>query len=404
MNIHYFLLDKVVESPHGILGVERWDPRSTHPQVWNVDNLLTHFDDFSYSNFYNIKNIGMLPAAAYKFIINFIHLPNTAKFAVSKEAVTLLQQDPSVFLVLFSTLECVIDEVMLNEQIQKFNIPLHKVICLTSNLESSGKVLNGIQYHAINFWESYSRFHHRLQPTVSIENAETKKATLQTAQKKFLSLNRNLKPHRIWWMYAMIKADVLEDGHISYHLPALDSRAHKTLGMHDNTTKYIPESLHKDFKHTLLTQMFPRRLDVIDKHHIIQYQDFSKFWQDSCVSFITESDHRRNFLTEKTFKAIANLHPFFIIGNPDQHALLRQRGYYTFEKLFGIDQVTNYKEAMQVLKQVKAMKLDNLKRLIDREYMDKLLHNQNLFFNRKISWKLIQEELIKYADKSNERI
>jgi hypothetical protein len=109
---------------------------------------------------------------------------------------------------------------------------------------------------------------------------------------------------------------------------------------------------------------------------------------------ITESDSTKNFITEKTYKAIMNLHPFFIIGNPEQHSLLRARGYETFEDLFGVDCVVDYTQAMQMWKHINNTDIDILKRQIKEKYIDKLLHNQRLFLSRKVSWNKIVENII----------
>ena len=89
-----------------------------------------------------------------------------------------------------------------------------------------------------------------------------------------------------------------------------------------------------------------------------------------------------------------NLHPFFIVGNPQQHELLRERGYHTFEDLFGVNKVTNFVEAQAMWKHIKNYDIDVLKRTVRRKYYDKLLHNQQLFLSRKISWNDITDNLI----------
>ena len=89
-----------------------------------------------------------------------------------------------------------------------------------------------------------------------------------------------------------------------------------------------------------------------------------------------------------------NLHPFFIVGNPDQHTLLRARGYHTFEGLFGVDQITNYAEASKMWKHIGSKNIDVLKQNIKKKYLDKLIHNQQLFLSRKISWNDITDNLI----------
>tara|TARA_R100000734_G_C3284629_1_gene77569 strand:- start:429 stop:872 length:444 start_codon:yes stop_codon:yes gene_type:complete len=140
--------------------------------------------------------------------------------------------------------------------------------------------------------------------------------------------------------------------------------------------------------------MYTRKLDILDTLNVINYNDTLKpFYNDSVVSVVTESDSTKNFITEKTYKAIMNLHPFFIVGNPEMHTLLRARGYETFEELFGLTQVTNYRHAMVLWHKLKTTDLQILKKKVKEEYLDKLIHNQNLFLSRTVSWKDIKNNL-----------
>ena len=47
--------------------------------------------------------------------------------------------------------------------------------------------------------------------------------------------------------------------------------------------------------------------------------------------------HMVPFITEKTYRAIQNYHPFWIFGDPGSQKYLRSQGYETFESEFGTD-------------------------------------------------------------------
>lgn len=392
MQKHYFLLDNVHNWPHSGLSVMKAD---TDPNYGvPVDNMLSHFEEFSYSNFYNTNKAFLLEPRAFKFILNFVHMPQSVKFPMSVEAKKLVQEDPHCFLILMSCLESMIQPLELSKYCAKHKIPLNKVIVLCSNVQAHGQTINGIKYVCINFWESISRFHHQLLPDTFVTKIEDRESQILNASKKFICLNRNVKPHRIWFMYALVKAGMLDAGHISYHLPKIDKDNYEMLCNGHWVLKRIPVNLHKDFAVVNKKQMFPRMLDRLDNEAIIQYHNGPvKFYQDSLFSFVTESESTANFITEKTYKAIVNLHPFFIIGNPDQHALLRARGYETFEGLFGTRQVTNYEEAIEMLDHVDRLDMNVLKQTLIKNYLDKLIHNYNNFFTRKVSWQTIVQEI-----------
>ena len=390
MKPHYFLLDEVDNSPHGGLHVK--SSNSDYPMP--IDHFLCHFEEFSYTNFFNTRKHFMLDDRAYKFVLNFIHMPAHYSFPISDKTRDMLQTDPRAFLVLMSVLEYQIDPENLSRFCAGRKIPLNKVIVLCSNVEAHGQMINGIKYVCINYWESVSRWHHQLLPSAHVADKNLLERRIWDASKKFICLNRNVKPHRIWFMYAMIKADIVDQGHVSYHLPKINQNDYDTACNGHWVLKRIPADLHRDFLKTNRLKMFARMLDRLDEKLIIQYHNGpTKYYEDSVLSFVTESESSRNFITEKTYKAIANLHPFFIIGNPDQHALLRARGYETFEGLFGVNQITNYDEAMKMLNEMRKMDIALLKQNIIQKYLDKLIHNYDKFFSRRINWQTIVQEI-----------
>jgi len=300
---------------------------------------------------------------------------------------------------IFSVLEYHLDVKQLINECKKNSLPLQKIIVVCSNIELHGKSFEGIKFICINFWESYSRFHHQILPEISYATPENFKKDILLARKVFLNFNRNIKPHRIWWYYCMIRQKVIDKGHVSYHLPNLNNKEYYQVSRSTNTTKRIPPDLEQDFLYALVREMPPRTLDPILRTNIINYKLSSNpFFRDSVVSIITESDASVNFITEKTYKSIVNLHPFFIIGNPDQHSLLRARGYHTFEELFQLERVTNYEEGVSLCNWIQNTEIENLKRTVATQYIDKLIYNQQLFFERQISWKTIEKELIKTAN------
>ena len=101
-----------------------------------------------------------------------------------------------------------------------------------------------------------------------------------------------------------------------------------------------------------------------------------------------------NFVTEKTYKAIYHMHPFFIVGIPEQHKLLRDRGYYTFEDFFGVDEVTDYSQAVDLLAKIKKTGVNEYKHKVKKVF-DKLEHNMYNFVNREVSWLDFERDLRK---------
>jgi hypothetical protein len=383
----YFLLDNVYPSPHGDITLDFGRDNGSI----QLSYLLGHWDDFSFRNFFHINQLSLLPAETPKFIFDHIHMPGNTDIHISQASIDLLNKDASVYLCLSSVLECRMSPDKLEQELRSKNIPLHKVVVMCSDRDAHNRIIHGVKYVSVNFWESITRLHHQVLPDISF----TSKPTVRGATKKFLCLNRNIKPHRIWLMYSLLRSDVLDEGHVSFQLPAVGRREFEDVARRHSVLNQIPEELHKDYKLALLREMRPRKLDTLHKQFVINYSDSIKpYYEDSVLSVVTESDTHKNFITEKTYKAIMNMHPFFIVGNPQQHTLLRERGYHTFEDLFGVNKVTNFVEAQAMWKHIKNYDIDGLKRTVRRKYYDKLLHNQQLFLSRKISWNDITDNLI----------
>lgn len=387
----YFLVDNVLQSPHSGITLRLPGEVNTRP----LDYVFGHFDNFSYNNFFHINQIKFLDDKP-KYLLNIIHMPEWTEINLSKKSIEILQNDPTVFLCLVSVLECIISPKALAKELASHKIPASKVVVLCSDLSAHMTIKEGVKYICVNFWESISRHHHQTLPNVASTHPDELK--INDCTKKFLCLNRNIKPHRIWLMYSMIKADILKQGHVSFNLPEVDFQNFTEVANSEFVYKRIPVNLHKDYKMALARAMYQRKLDELDKVHVINYKDSIKpYYNDSLMSVITESDSNKNFITEKTYKAIMNLHPFFIIGNPDQHSLLRARGYFTFEDLFEVEQVTQYYEAMDLWNNIKNTELCVLKEKINKKYIDKLIHNQQLFLSRKISWNNIIKNIIEFT-------
>lgn len=385
MSNYYLLLDDIIQSPYS--GIVFEGKRSS------VHFLLGHFKGFEYKNVFHINQQKFLDKEKIKFLLEPVHMPNSVEINLSNNAIDLINTDPNVYLCLLSFQECHTTPVELRKELQKHKINLNKVIVLCSDIDAHQKTLEGVKYICVNFWESISRHQHQVLPDTATTHID--ELNIDKANKKFLCLNRNIKPHRIWLMYSMIKSNVLDQGHISYVLPDVDKTWHSECAVSEHTLKRIPKEFHQDYKMTLLQQMYSRRLDTLNTQYVINYSNsIKRYYNDSLLSVITESDSYKNFITEKTYKAIMNLHPFFIIGNPTQHSLLRTRGYETFEDLFGVNSVMDFTQAQQLWKNINAMDIKLLKQNIKNKYLDKLIHNQQLFLSREVSWNKIIDTLV----------
>ena len=156
-------------------------------------------------------------------------------------------------------------------------------------------------------------------------------------KKKFVCLNRLTKPHRAYTMLKIIENNLLSECHWSFF-------------NHGNsiTVNEIIELL----KHPLFLQKSNFDVDTVKdlseyvpysadnnanaEKGIVPEQLLCDMYRNSDFMVVTETIYESSegtFLTEKTFKPIANCVPFVICGQPGSIQKLRDRGYDTFDYL-----------------------------------------------------------------------
>ena len=124
---------------------------------------------------------------------------------------------------------------------------------------------------------------------------------------------------------------------------------------------------------------------------------FNRQWyDDTYFSLVAESTVvtlKEIFITEKTFKPIAYQHPFLILGQPKVLDYLRSQGFETYNNIFD----ESYDDEYDLDKRLKKI-INNVKEFNQIPYdaitLEKLIHNQNLFFNKELIIERIRKEII----------
>lgn len=369
-----------------VLGDTNWD--------MSLDYLIKHFHGFDSSTVYNSQWMPHRPQHELKFVLQFQQMPARVNVVLLPSTLERLHTDPNCYLLILNMLESRQDERAFSEHCAQKNIPLDKVIVLTSNKLSHLQCMHGIQYVYVDYWESLNRQHCRFLRDVRLLYPQDRQQTIHTASKHYISLNRNIKPHRIWWMYALHQTGAEQRGHVSYHLPDVDTQHHSDLSTHELVLRQIPEQRRSQYLAHCEQALYSRHLDTLSNHPVNHVSDIVDYYKDSLVSYVTESDTEYDFITEKTYKAIANCHPFFIVGNPEQHATLRSKGYYTFEDLFEQDAITNLEQAEQACAWINRTPIEQLRERIAQDYLYKLEHNFWNYFDSVNSWNAIVEDIL----------
>lgn len=212
-----------------------------------------------------------------------------------------------------------------------------------------------------------------MQPTVA------KTLVDKEYSKKFLSFNGLHRPHRSLMVALLASTDLLQYGHVSYNsytFPNYQNPSPKEIyDLMLTWTQNSPEfteilTTNKEQLMNLDT-MYLDDAPKIDK--VIMVHSFNKdcvpFYEETYFSVITETlcmkIHSQDghagigrLLSEKTFKAILNKHPFIIVGVPRTLRLLKDLGYKTFSPWINEDydeEFDDYKRLLMINQEIKKL-------------------------------------------------
>jgi hypothetical protein len=122
-------------------------------------------------------------------------------------------------------------------------------------------------------------------------------------------------------------------------------------------------------------------------------------WFDQCCfSIVAETlanppVNRVPFVTEKTWKSVAMLHPFMVVGEPGTLQHLHSLGFETFENLWSENYDTNLSTPHRINQVVQNVVQYDMAPL-DQLTVQKLEHNRSHFFNRDLIQQGVIDELI----------
>jgi hypothetical protein len=221
--------------------------------------------------------------------------------------------------------------------------------------------------------------------------------------KKYINFNRRWRPHRPALVSMLLANNLIDYGYVS--LGDADDRKNWNIvwpalfHYHRNNTEII----------NLLENNKDRILNLpplyIDTDNLIQNKAFLETTTDylyketyfSVVSetnyYTTESCEPGRFLSEKTFKPIAQQHPFIIVSVPNILKTLRSLGYKTFHPWIDESYDDEVDDSLRMLKIIAEIKrlcelspsdlsefLRNVREIC--EFNSKLLMSKDTFFNR----------------------
>ena len=383
-------------SPHYESHIELYDlPKLSRLPL---EKLFIGYSDFDWSNVMRFDFFDLtFENDPIKLVMNVCYVPLVNKIYLEQNVLEKINSTKNAYLWLITPQEAKINEEELLKEIDQSSIKNEKVIVSTSNAEYSYQTINGVKFLGFEDWfESYYSHQIKHFSNVSYIDHDSKKITLKNATKKFICLNRNVREHRFWTYATLLQSPALNEGHVSYHLPKIDdvSKNDFEIMLSNSINLMDPRPDKKIIKQLYLS----KDLDVLDNQSIINnHEGIIPFYHDSLFSIVTESSIEEQFLTEKTFKAMAHCQPFVIVGNPRNIDRLKLKGYNTFEDIFEVDAITTPQQLKEFLDRVHKIPLEEWRIKISNIW-DRVRHNYIQFLHFKNSFNTFKTNIIKLTE------
>lgn len=207
-------------------------------------------------------------------------------------------------------------------------------------------------------------------------------------------INRRPRTQRILNFINLIEEELIDRGNIS--MPDISEWA-----TYFDTTTISSDLLLK------IKNLTPKKTKFISTDNSPKYHNFVErvlfdLYKNSWVSLVTEStyfDYEYSvFIGEKTFKPIACMQPFIILGSKDSLKYLRKLGYKTFhpyidETYDTLDDANRIKSIANTIKKIQAIE-DKIEWY--RTIKEIVEYNYNVFLKIGVSRSIEHEEITKY--------
>lgn len=381
---------------------EYHSPVHIEPGTRSFEELFGAYTDISREKFLHIKYFDQIKDDRTRFILYPSYFPYKTTINLNHDIIDKINNIDNTYLTIYSPHEC---SLPINEIIAELNlkkIKKNKVLVLSSNYEFHKRTIDGVRFICLQFWwlGNFQKHLTLYENQSSIKSSDRRK-NIDFVSKKFISLNRNIRPQRIVNYHLLHKTGLINEGYVSFHIPDVIKEDSPDAMSEDQYKEYIKNSfdifdisLEESDMDILLKS---RKLDDLGPH-VINYQDsIKKYYETSLFSIITESGLKENFVTEKTFKAMAHCHPFIIIGNKSISKRLNDMGFKTFEKYFDADNPTTGEEISQLFKKIKDTPLSQWKAKT-KEVIKDIHHNWSTVFNLSIPWASVMEDIYHMID------
>jgi len=220
--------------------------------------------------------------------------------------------------------------------------------------------------------------------------------------KVYSCLQKRTRGHRMWLFSELFQNDLLDDGLLS-----MNSFEHRHSYYEGKT---IPVEIYNEF--VKLLPIYPEERPTVNDQHAFESASGSTYITDlntetalnSFVTVVSEAQFAENncFLSEKTFKPIANCHPFIIYGNKGSLKHLHNLGYKTFSDWWreDYDDYDTWNRLAVIIDILKQLQEKSKQELVDmyKDMRSVIEHNYNIFNKNS---KLIDPVTIRISELTN---
>lgn len=229
---------------------------------------------------------------------------------------------------------------------------------------------NSAQYR-IDFWAMVCDLY--------FQNYEEYDLAVEPTARKYICLNRKPHPHRIAIVNALLSAGLQDQGFVSLGLPG--ERAITISETFEDSQGILDEYGNLGVDETFVSRKIRNDIFSVGSPQV---------WNNSLLCLVTETEfanaYPENFFTsEKTFKPIIGMRPFFIYGQAPLRQYLKDSGFDIFDDVFDysrIDECTHDPQRQQQYAQVAIDAINNIANPhneYQQKYFGRCQYNKNHF-------------------------
>lgn len=290
-----------------------------------------------------------------------------------------------------------------HEECQRINIDPACLVYVTGNMLASSQYNLWAVNKAISSRVkviSYPHFEKDIQMIAKNNNISTSvSANLEykkyniTKIRTYNCLNKRTRAHRSWFFLMLYKEQLLSKGLVSAndyggHIPRIENKWPDQRIM-EEARKLLPLLVYETANN-----------EKDDLYYINRIMD--QIYLDTWVTIISEASFsdadETLFISEKTFKPIACMHPFIILGNRGSLKKLRELGYKTFHPYINesYDELSTFDRFEAIIQEIKRIDAIPDKFKWFESIKDIVEHNHQVLNNRETTLPPAHIELFDY--------